>query len=341
MSLYLLYPDVHAGKAPSSCTESYWDDLLDLLDQTVTVAGVKQVQAVIIAGDVFHSKAPNRTSHRIVQQLIAVLKLYECPVYIVPGNHDIRNDRLESINETQPLGVLFRSGAARELVGWADGMWQDSDRREYGMMPLYGVPWQQEWTDEAVQLALSDYYHAGVVACRSAPALVIAHAPLYPPGKELKWENYPVAQWAAAMGGWGSCFYGHVHEPHGVWTVDGVQYCNNGALSRGSLHEYNLTRQVGVTLWDDKTGEFEFVPLDAKPASEVFRLQEKQQVTDMQGRLDQFLADMDSTQLAVVSVESVTERVRQMGLGKDAEDLIEELLAGALHAQGGPDRGRA
>ena len=74
------------------------------------------------------------------------------------------------------------------------------------------------------------------------------------------------------MGGAGSVFYGHVHEPHGVYEAGGVTFCNNGALSRGSLHEYNLTRQVGCTLWDSETGEFEFVPLDAKPASEVFRL---------------------------------------------------------------------
>lgn len=166
------------------------------------------------------------------------------------------------------------------------------------------------------------------------PALVVAHAPLYPPGQELPYENFPVWVWAESMGARGACFYGHVHEPHGVYQTGGAVFANNGALSRGSLHEYNLTRQVGCTIWDsDRIGEeaFEFVPLDAKPASEVFRLTEKQQATDMHGRLDEFLASVGSTTLEAVSVESVIAHIRTLGLGKDAEDLAAELLTEAAH----------
>jgi hypothetical protein len=150
------------------------------------------------------------------------------------------------------------------------------------------------------------------------------------------------------MGAGGQCFYGHVHEPHGVWSIDtsqsgiqvpdatgtitdgafqgGVTFCNNGALSRGSLHEYNITRQVGATLWDDQTGRFTFVPLKAKPASEVFRLQDKQQETDMHGRLAEFLSAVASTSLAEVSTGSVLEHFRSLELGQAELDLIEELL---------------
>lgn len=308
MSQYLLLSDIHASdKAPSSCTDSYWPDLLDLLKQSVALARIRGVAAVVWAGDVFHNKAPNRTSHRLVQQLISVIDAYGCPVYIVPGNHDVRNDHLGSIYQTQPLGVLYQAGAIL-LEEWADGY------------PLYGVPWLGEWTDEYVYNALGHYRDADL------PGLVVAHAPLYPPGKELPWQYYPAADWAKAMFGQGQCFYGHVHEPHGTWETGHVTFCNNGALSRGSLHEYNLTRDVGVTIWDSKTGEFDFIELSAKPASEVFRLTEKQQVTDMQGRLDEFLASVSHTNLQVLNVETAREYMLSMGLGKDVEDLITELL---------------
>lgn len=316
MSEYLCLADIHATKRPpSSCTETYWDDLKDLLMQTVQVARQRNVAAVIWAGDVFHHKAPSRTSHELVQDLKKIIEAYPCPVWVTAGNHDMQNDRQESVGTTQPLGVL--EGPAVPLDGWSpDGV-------------VFGVPWQQDWTGEALGIELAPWREM----IFETPHLVVAHAPLYPPGKELEWENYPALEWAEAMGGKGSCFYGHVHEPHGEWTAGGVTFCNNGALSRGSLHEYNLTRQVGCTIWDSGTGEFEFVPLDARPADEVFRLAEADQARTSQAALESFLEDVGQTRLEVLSVESVREHIRSLGVGRDVEDLAEELLAEA--SQGG------
>lgn len=327
MGSLMVVNDIHASKhPPSSCTDSYCDDLIDLLEQTVTIQRTRHVSGVIWAGDVFHHKGPSRTPHSLVQLLIGIGQSYRCPWYIVPGNHDIQHDRLDSIQDTQPLGVLYQAGAVR-LEGWA------SDCGVTGA-PLYGVPWQQHWTDEAVREAFRGF------TPRNDHTLVVTHAPLYPPGQELTFEYYPAHDFARAMGpGGGYVAYGHVHEPHGVWRVGTetetddlihssiVTFCNNGALSRGSLHEYNLTRQVGVTLWDAETCEFSFVPLKAKPAEEVFRLREKAQVTDMAGRLDEFLSDISHTSLAAVSVESVMERLRTTGADAGTLALAEELLA--------------
>lgn len=340
MSLFLLYSDPHiCDRAPSSCQDTYTDDLFGLLYQTVKVARERKVAAVACAGDFFHIKTPSRTSHELVNRAIDLIHAYPCPVYIVPGNHDIRHDRLESL-DSQPLGTLYRRGA-RRLQGWADD--------ETGVLefPLFGVPWLQGYGDygawegdgphppieHALSAALCDY--RAVDATRARPTLVVAHAPLYPPGQESPYEYFPAQRWAEAMGGGGNVFYGHVHESHGTYGFydenGQITFANFGALSRGSLHEYNLTRQVGCTLWDSDTGAFEFVPLDAKPASEVFRLTERQQVTDMQGRLDDFLASVGGTTLEAVSVESVIAHIRTLGIGPAAEDLATELLTEASH----------
>lgn len=331
-----LISDIHAAdRPPSSCTGTYLEDLLVLLNLAHRQAVRAGCQAIIWAGDIFHLKAPGRTSHRLVQVLVDLVQAETLPVLIVPGNHDMQHDRLASVEVTQPLGVLLKAGAVL-LDGWADEM------------PVYGVPWLQgygaytEASDIAVGKAFEQYrkqlYELGT---GTAKALVVAHAPLYPPGRELKYEYFPAERWWEAMGssrgGSHYVFYGHVHEPHGTWGFydekGGITFCNNGALSRGSLHEYNLTRQVGVTIWDSETGEFEFIPLPARPASEVFRLTEKQQATDLQGRLDEFLASVSATSLEVMTAESVLAHVRSLGLGKDAVDLIEELITEAQHAR--------
>jgi DNA repair exonuclease SbcCD nuclease subunit len=323
----VLAGDLHAAdRPPSSCTPVYRDDMLDLLHQAVSLATAHQAP-LVLAGDILHAKAPSRTSHKLILDLIRTFKHCRQDVYVVPGNHDVQNDRYESLVEGQPLGVLAAAGAVRLLRGWDLEHFSGA----MGDKPplIYGVPWLQHWTDDAVDAALWQYRTTTLVATRSARPLVVAHAPLYPPGLELKWEHYPAAKFAEAMGGYGSVFYGHVHEPHGVWSEGGVVFCNNGALSRGSLHEYNLDRQVGVTVWDDSDGSFEFIPLASRPASEVFRLTEVTETKAAEGRLADFLAAIDSADLQVVSIEAVMAHIRDLDLGADETELIEELLAGA------------
>lgn len=343
----LLSTDKHlSDRPPSSCTETYTDDLFDLLDQARNVGIRYGVSAWCWAGDTFHLKAPSRVSHRLVHRVCTFIEQTaieaEFPVLILAGNHDLGNDQLESVWKTQPLGMLYRAGAI-ELKGWTAGL------------PVYGVPWLQGYGSLAEQEQLeaqSVVVEAALAGYReqvfergtgNEVPLVVTHAPLYPPGRELEYEAFPAEWWANAMGmsqgGRHRVFYGHVHEPHESYGFyDGfggdVGFCNNGALSRGSLHEYNLTRQVGVTVYDTQTGEFEFVPLDAKPAEQVFRLQEKKQVTDMNGRLDDFLAGVGAASLQVVSAESVIAHVRSLGVGKEVEELTEELITEALHAKG-------
>lgn len=344
---FLLLSDVHlSDRPPSSCTDTYTDDLFGLLDQAADVGLHYGVTAMILAGDTFHQKAPSRVSHRLVHRMCQFVEMtsLDMTVLILAGNHDISNDRLESVWVTQPLGMLYRAGA-HELRGW------------FGTLPVYGVPWLQGYGDygaydgdapnPSIELRLAaelnDYREQVFERGTGAEyPLVVAHAPLYPEGKELPYEYFPARRWWEAMGqhrgGTHNVFYGHVHEPHGTYGFydeqGGITFCNNGALSRGSLHEYNLTRQVGVTVYDTQTGKFEFVPLHAKPADQVFRLQEKQQATDVQGRLDDFLAGIGSTSLAVVSAEGVVGRIRAMeSVSREVADLAAELIEEAQHGR--------
>ncbi len=317
MSRFLLLADLHlSDRSPASCTETYLDDLFVLLEQTADLAREREVSAVIWAGDVYHNKAPSRTSHRLVQRTIRVIRSYPCPVWILPGNHDLAHDRLDSVNQTQPLGVLFSSGAVHCLDGW-----MGSDH------PVFGVPWQQHWSEEGIAECLRPWREQAF-----GGTLVVTHAPLYPPDSEPRYEGAeltPADWWAGPLedGSMGhGVFYGHIHEPHGTWQRRGVRFCNNGALSRGSLDEYNLERQVGVTLWDSSTGGFEFVPLDARPASEVFRLREHEQVVTAKMSLETFMAGLEETVLPRLDPASVLARFREDGVPRDELDLAEERL---------------
>jgi DNA repair exonuclease SbcCD nuclease subunit len=313
MADVLLVNDIHlSDRPPSSCTDSYLDDLFGLLDETATLALDRRIAAVVWAGDVFHHKTPGRTSHGTVMRAIETAESYPCPLYIVPGNHDLTHDRLSSLDETQPLGVLLRSGHAHLLAGW--------DALDINL-PLYGVPWLQHWNDDTVSDALRAYRRHG-----DAHSLVVTHAPLYPPGHELKYEFYPAGEFAAAMGHTGSVHYGHVHEPHGIYHAEGVTFSNPGALSRGSLHEHNLTRDVQIAIWNTGTAQFTHHPLPAKPAAEVFRLQEITEVRTAQHVLDEFLTSVGQTRIEITSIEAITHHIRGLDLDADLTDVLLAVL---------------
>lgn len=313
MTNYLLISDIHlADHPPASRKEGYLDEIVNLLWDTVRVA--KQHNAVAVwAGDVFHIKTPSRNSHEMVGYAVEIAKLYPNGLYIVPGNHDLTHDRLDSIY-AQPLGQLFKHDCVTMLIG--------KKAMENGHA-IYGVPWLQRFTDEAVYKALEGYRETEWAEGQNS--LVVTHAPMYPPGHELKYEFYDTHKWAAYMGNRGNVFYGHVHNPHGVYEVDGVKFCNNGALSRGSLDESNLTREVVATVWSDLNGEFYKVPLNFMDAKDIFRMEVKSN-REAQVKLDDFLESIGQTSLAITTSSAVMSHIRSLNLGPEVEALIQELL---------------
>lgn len=320
MPEYLLIGDIHlSDRPPSSCFDSYQDDIFDLLAATMRIAKERQVRAIIWAGDVWHHKTPGRTAHGTVIRLIDLVLSSGIKHYVVPGNHDLLNDRLASLKTTQPLGVVIASGAVELLHGWMLPTTLDHD----GVLDqVYGVPWLMRFDDDTVSEALADYreHYDG------EHTLVVTHAPLYPPGLELPYENYPAHKWAEAMGGNGSVYYGHVHEAAGIFTVNGVTFCNPGALSRGSLHEHNLTRKVSCAIWSSDTGEFEIVEVPHKPADQVFKLAEAVAKKADKLSLDAFLTSVRETKVNIASIDTVIEHVRGMGLDDALERILLDLL---------------
>lgn len=328
MTKFLIINDVHLtndNSHPASCTSSYTDDLFDLLYQANEVAREYRCLSIIQLGDLFHIKTPGRNSHQLIQRTMQWATEAPCPVYVVPGNHDLLNDRLESLQEGQPLGVLFSSGTVKKAWGYL--------RIPNGILPIFGVPWQQFWdaehsvADQAVKKALADFVP------RDNPQLIVTHAPFFPEGSNPAYEHYSVDKFSRYVNPSGKSnvqvIYGHIHDFHGEYVVNGVRFANYGALSRGSLTESNLTRSVGVTIWDSVTGRFEFVPLQAKPAEQVFRVKEIAEVRSTQVKLDEFLMSVGQSKIEVTTVESVMDKVRALKLGKDFERVVEELLTSA------------
>lgn len=320
MTRVLLVGDIHVrDTSPSSRKEGYREDIIAKLEYVAMLEKKLQADAVIWAGDVFHFPIPSRTSHATVLRMLEVVKKFN-NVYVVPGNHDLLNDRLESITEKQPLGVLVHGGL-KILSGWDENL------------PIYGVPWQQDWIIDGTAPARAfEAFRRGTEEGRDpANSLAVTHAPIYPPAEQQStiFELLPTSgedSVAEAMGGQGSLYYGHIHEDHGVFEDGGVTYCNVGALSRGSLHEYNLERKIQIAIWDSERG---FIPyaIPHKEAADLFYVEEHDASVAEKKNLDAFLKDVGQTQIEISSVTSVQNYIQEI---TDVDEKVKKLAIDIL-----------
>lgn len=336
MTTIICCGDLHlADRVPVSCTQTYTQDILDMLGWVADLEAEIGADAVVQAGDVFNAKTPSRTSHALILQVIETFSRFK-NLLIVPGNHDMSSDRLESVREKQPLGVVFASGAAQFLAGWHD------------TLPVYGVPWRQDWTtnDRAADSAFTGWrldpwrFEPDVENLERTNCLAVMHAPVYPPSQAEKvlFDLVPTGGQnglAAAMGGAGFAYYGHIHEDHGQFTDEGVTFANAGALSRESRTDYNLTRQIKIMVWTDEPSErfsmgFTEMVIPHKPSGEVFTEVDAPAQAERLD-LEAFLTSVGSTSLEMSSTASVVAHLRGMA---EVDEVVRERAVTFLEDQG-------
>jgi hypothetical protein len=222
----------------------------------------------------------------------------------------MQHDRIESLDK-QPLGVLFKAGAV-PLVGevWANGY------------ALFGIPYLYDWGRELPS------HFAEWNKSKAKANLMVTHAPIFPPDESPPYEYISAEVWAKHMERDGDVYYGHIHDPHGEYMVGDIRFCNQGALSRGSLHEKTLKRKPAVTIYT-RSG-FERIEVPHKPVREVFALAAKEDADKQQGRLDTFLESVEHTELEGLSVEAVMMHIESLDLSPRTRQVIKECLEEAM-----------
>lgn len=229
-------------------------------------------------------------------------------------------DRLDTLN-SQPLGVLFTAGV-KQLVGW------NATDVKGKKLPVMGIPWQQDWLEEGhVKKAFEEYNPEGE---SFEDSLVVTHCPIYPPVEAQKqlFELVPTSgegSLSEAMDNTGYLYYGHIHEDHGFFTDGGTTFGNVGAISRGSLHEYNVERKIQVAEWSPENG-FKAIEIPHRPADEVFFLEEKAAHDEEEREFSDFLSDISAVTLAVSDTESVVAYINTMDSPKPVKDRAVEIL---------------
>ena len=101
--------DIHLGYAQFNLQERE-EDLYELFEESIDKSIQEHVEAIIIAGDIFHNPKPNGSAIIKLAHELKKLKEKSIPVYFILGEHDISR-----INDV-PVPLLFHNlGLAKRL----------------------------------------------------------------------------------------------------------------------------------------------------------------------------------------------------------------------------------
>ena len=299
MTKLLVVNDPHVSdRPPLGRVEGYCEDILAKLEEVKARAVELAVAAVLIPGDLFHVKRAPHVSHALVQRLIVLFRSFPCPVYILPGNHDLSEEGLPSLAR-QPLGVLAHARVIR-LLG--------KDVYEVGpSVFLVARPFDSGRDADADYYALTAEERAYLSKQGAHTTIVVTHGSIVPPGEV---RPYPtVAADFIDFKGIDLILGSHIHEHMGVHEIGKGYFANLGSLGRIARTADSMTREVVallVTVQIDDGLSFEEVPItSARPAAEVFLAMREGGEIDVfgaEGFADHIMAALDVEEMSVADL---------------------------------------
>lgn len=304
--------DVHVSDTPPGYrTDSYRDDILAKLQFVMEESIRSEVDAVLFVGDLFHHR--RRVSHALLADVADLLALHP-RVLLLPGNHDLIDNVLSEVGR-QPVGILGRLPNVEVALDYTVISSPNNDvhvritpvpyRSGLGYVDCRVVP-DPNFTQLPGARFEVLWVHYGITEHELVHHTLVVSDPRWQPGHDCD-----------------LVLAGHIHDDLGTFgsarLKDGrPPVVNFGSLSRGSLTEDALTRQPRVPLVRfvaSPTSALQVVPIDVpcRPASEVFRLEDKLAETNGDRLASDFLASLDSAHVAVLSPEEVRETLQRSG----------------------------
>lgn len=292
--------DVHADvTTPSSRKDNYWATVRQKLEEVKQIAIDRKISKVVVKGDLFNKKEASRVPYHVTNWLIGYFT--DCAssgitVFLTMGNHDINTNPW--LWDRQPIGTIIRNASVYPL--WSDEQLAGGTKsyRLGDTIVLCGRVYDYALDKEGNRRA----YYGFKREKKDDFVIASVHGELLPNGKKFIADfSTPVDLEREIPDGELADLYlcGHVHDDMGLFRGEKILCENRGALTRGSIDEYNLRRTVQVTIITvnaDRTVEAEAIPLkSAKDSDEVFYVSELKQQRKHDAHIA-FLTEMLSEQ---------------------------------------------
>lgn len=296
---FIHYTDVHLRSTnPPSRLGNYKQDLLDKMSQIMELGRKHKVDFTTCGGDLFDPKKPSATKHSLVVETTEVYNKLDVPHYIVPGNHDMEHDRMDTL-PNQPLGVLLEAGTLRQII---DQEIVKGDLK----IKLWSYPFNEEPDFEPMIVDPASDVDVNILGIHVYSSM--RGGSLY---GNTKIFSYP----EMAVTGHDIYLLGHYHADNGAQFLKDQLFVNVGSVARGDYGDENLKRKPKcclVEILKDKDGKTSIhhteIELEVKPPEEAFDLEKKEKLKKQKEETAEFVEELQKA-VALPSEEREGDRV--------------------------------
>ena len=265
--------DTHLkAQAPVSRKDQYPTAILDKLEYLASSVNVENCGTFILLGDVFDSPVTSLPYLATVINTFKKIADKGVNAYTIVGNHDIKNNRMDSLQSTA-LGILLSTGylklAPREM------------KIENTIFRCYNYPETVEpkQTDEYEVCVAHNYYEFGI-------AWDSLHS------EDLERLNYD------------AMVLGHYHVPCDTEIIGNTTLYRPGSLARCTSEPYNKLRVPRALVFNCVNHRAAYIDVPCGSAEEVF-------VSQIESNNQPSLSMKDLIQFITTSYSSSDMNVRE------------------------------
>ncbi len=316
MIRFLTSSDEHlADRAPGFRKDDYRSSIMKMLEWQGEFGKRSNITALLRAGDFFHVKAANKTTHATVSQAIKIHSSYQFPTYAISGNHDMSNNNINSLIK-QPIGVMYESNIFRNIK---DDVFTDNNIsvRLIGIDFVPGI--DADYVRNIIQIPREKTTYT--------ISLVHALSAFSPEEKLQKFFNENIIDYRDLI--FPGCpdvyVFGHYHKDQGITKIDNTYFINLGSISRGSLTFENIERKPKSSLitFTKENISCEEIIIPHEDPNDIFDFSLKEKLDREIRSLDDFVETLRSS--SFTSDGSLDQR--KLELNKFPSDLRERVLS--------------
>lgn len=245
------------GTTPRNRTDNYKEAIKEKLLEIFNLAKYRQVDAIVTAGDTFHTP---EVATGVLLEFAELLEKSPVPIYTTAGNHDIYGYNLDTYQRTS-LRVLEKLVPQLTVV---------NDPSYPIILGKPGVAVQLTFTPYSAEIDKNGYGYSPEVMTEGSFKIHVAHGMLLdhtPP-----FDRFTLVQEVRSEAD--LVLTGHDHTGYGVYKrSDGKTFVNCGAICRLSASQQEISRPVEVMLIDVRSKvDFQLEPLplqSAKPGDQI------------------------------------------------------------------------
>lgn len=289
--------DIHlANKSPGSWIypTPYREFMFQCMDQIYKFAKHENADALVVAGDVFHTRRPDQNPPAFINECIRVFKQFwnnDIPVFGIAGNHDLGPEGFSSLSD-QPLGTLELAGVYELLDNYPV---QISSLTGGLSCFISGFSWGEgidkfiETAAEKDRTSIASYH------------IRLGHFLFGPKSGDLFGERV-VGPDALCHGDYDVVFTGHRHDDQGITYTGDKWYVNPGAVTRHGRYAHDKFRRpacVRMVFSRDTGLSIRIARLKVPPSEELFDFETLDEAKEDHKELASFVESMQNHVITV------------------------------------------